>query len=389
MVVPSGNLRFAEGGTIAPAVDGQAVARAFHLRAQFAQLGFHRLDPVGFLVPQPRRIAKYRRALGIKPQHRQDRRKVRTVRYVDALSGQVCGQYFGGAFRPAGLRAEGCQNRENRLVALQGIPTQIGKANPAAQRGKHRKERRLRIIALHNGVPRLITLPAGDDQRIFAVKSSFHAELPQCIQRQIHIAARLKGRQYLDAGILGQQRQRKQQSRDELGADIAVEHDLSAVQRSLHGDAAVLPLKPQPLLCKQRLVDRLRALHQPSMPRQVNGIAPQCRQRDQKPQRRAGFTAVDGGFGQIEQRAAAAGNRAAIAAADNLRAQRLQCAAGRGHVLGGGDTGDARRSLRQPCTEQRAVRQRLGWRHAHRAGADRGINFDFHAALLSVTARGR
>ena len=248
--------------------DGQAVRQLLHRYTQRRQHGGHRVEPVALLAAQERAAGE---PGGLGPhgrQQRQRRQQIRRLGYVHR-SRQLL-QIIGNG--PVGLAAAGRQIRHGHAAALQRVHHQP----PAARRP----------VALHRGLIGLKDLWRGNAPARFRGLHG-HAVPPQGIQRHVHIGAGHQRRGQHKLRRLRQQRQRHQQAADGLGSLVSPQG--IAPRRQRLGDAVAILLPRYGIGCGQG------PFQQPGRSGESQAGAPQRhRQRQQKPQRRAGRAAVDG-----------------------------------------------------------------------------------------------
>ena len=128
-------------------------------------------------------------------------------------------------------------NFNHFFIALRTFRIEIGQPDTAAQCICHIKERSLGIIALHSLFCGMVVLTAGNLIAVLGFRDG-DAELPQTRQRQVHVRAGLQTGQQTDAGCAFQQRQGKQQSRDVLRGDIALQLKRTGAELSPAGRRA-------------------------------------------------------------------------------------------------------------------------------------------------------
>ena len=156
-------------------------------------------------------------------EHRQDRNNIGAVRcvYNRRLCCTVLYRHAVCILRQR--RTHALHNLHYSLIALQRSEINTAGRHALAQAASHSPEGGLRPVALHFAVLRLEALLAG--YKIAAVRSALVLHLDaifcQAVQRHIDIGRGLQRRSNNNLRIALQQRQREQQTADELAAHIS------------------------------------------------------------------------------------------------------------------------------------------------------------------------
>ena len=208
-------------------------------------------------------------------------------------------------------------------------------------------------------------LPAGDKKQILLPLLRGDAKGCHHIQRNVDIGAALHRRQDAERTVTRQQRQRQQQSGDELAAHVSAQGIVSRRQ---------LPRKRDGLRCfghhypsgeQQILVDAHPPLHQPPCTGERGASALQQRRRDAEAQ---GAAALPAGIHRV-------GTNSASYAGDMGRIPDKAARAAHGpdavhsgqHILASGDAADAALPLCQRTAQEHPVAAALGRRRGRRS----------------------
>ena len=189
------------------------------------------------------------------------------------------------------------------------------------------------------------------------------AEVPQGVDRHVHIRAALHRGDEPDRAVALQQRQREQQPADELAAHIAGHAVSARGQPALHAQGQSVRLKAQTALLTDLGVHREGTPHQPLAAGQPHGTAAEQTQGDHEPQRAGALPA-----GQRRGRGTggvAAPDKGGVALQPDVRAQSLQTVQRGQDILGAVHAPDDAVAPGQRGADQQPVRHGLGRRRGH------------------------
>ena len=254
------------------AFDHQSVGGFLRAPAERPQHLRNGAEPVALLEPQPRRARDARDPRPHRRRHGQRGHQIRRVGRVD-------------------LAAQLVEQAADRAVALRGILAQPFAGDLAAQPVRGQPERRRRPVALGTNLAGAgVALPARNRPALRRAVDA-DAEAREHVQRDAHIGRRRERRGQPKRAVLPAQRQREQQPRDVLRADVAGDFVVPAAQLAAEADRQAVAVRADAMRVQRAGERRIRPLRQPPRAGKRAGDAERRRHGQQKPQRRAALAA--------------------------------------------------------------------------------------------------